>query len=283
MRGATFAEGGAVVAEILHGRGSRVIYLANTSVAGSATPFEGPYSYLFWDAYFKGVLTTDPARDAAIPAALAAAKKTPATRDALLGRRLNGALYFNDLWTDVTFRHFSTSYSHLQLPDVWAARSTFRDTEGPPPADLAQRYRPEIREFETRIVGGVALDMMRRDGAGRWVANEAEGRWHVADNLNPIALPRALRERTILTIVHDSRYYIDLQPGDGPEQYRAAVVESARRMRAAGFGDALGVGADFTPADYADRAHLAPAGGAKSASVLAPAVRGLAERLGYLR
>jgi hypothetical protein len=283
LRGATFAEGGAVVAEILHGRGHRVIYVANTSVAGSATPFEGPYAYLFWDAYFKGALTADPARDATIPAALAAARKEPAKRDALIGQRLNGALFFNDLWTAFAYERAATSYSHLLLPDLWAPRSASRDTEGPPPADLAQRYRPEVRAFETRIVGGVARNMMRRDEAGHLVPNEAEGRWHVADRLNPVALPRALRERTVMAVIHDSSYYIDLQPGDGPAEYRAAVAESARRLRAMGFADAVPVGADFTPADYADRAHLAPAGGAKMAAALAPAVRGLAERLGYLR
>lgn len=123
---------------------------------------------------------------------------------------------------------------------------------------------------------------MRRDASGRWVANESEGRWHRADTRNPVALPRALRERTLMAVVHDSPYYIDLQPGDGPQQYRAAVVEGVRRLQGGGFGS-VAVGAEFTPADYADRAHLAPEGGEKMAALLAPVVREMAERLGHLR
>jgi hypothetical protein len=123
---------------------------------------------------------------------------------------------------------------------------------------------------------------MRRDASGRWVANESAWRWRVADERNALALPRALRERTLMAIVHDSSFYIDLQPGDGAEQYRASAVETVRRLKAGGF-EAVGVGADFTPADYADRSHLAPEGGEKMAAVIAPVVRGMAERLRYLR
>jgi hypothetical protein len=46
---------------------------------------------------------------------------------------------------------------------------------------------------------------------------------------------------------------------------------------------ALDYGEKFTPEDYADRTHLAPAGGEKLADTVAPAVRALAEKLGYLR
>ena len=282
MRGANFAEGGAAVAEVLLARGYRVVYLANTAIASSASPFDGAHTYLFWDAYFKGRLTPDPVRDATIADGLALYGRTPANRDLLVGQRLNAKLFFNDLWTAFAYRRVSTSYAALHAPAFWRPREAFPDAEGPPPDDLGRRYRPEIRERELYLVNEMYKDLMRRDGAGRWVPDESHYRWRVSDAQHPRALPKLLRDRTLMVVVHDSAFYVRRQPGDGPAKYRAAAAETVRRLKLAGY-ESVEVGADFAESDYADRAHLAPSGGAKMAAALAPVVRDMAARLEYTR
>src|SRR5439155_22335810 len=95
------------------------------------------------------------------------------------------------------------------------------------------------------------------------------------------SFPAPTRPRTLLVVYWLSPHYVHLLTPD--EQACSAVVSRAtvRHMQKLGFS-AVEFGADCDEADYGDAVHLAPSGGAKLADTVAPQIRALAQRPGYL-
>ena len=96
------------------------------------------------------------------------------------------------------------------------------------------------------------------------------------------ALPPAVRERTLIVVAQPSPHYVDQLTRDERARLAGLVRQSIAVLEEAGY-EAMEEGDGLTAADFADRIHLAPAGGVKLADRLAPRVRAMAERLGYVR
>jgi hypothetical protein len=82
-------------------------------------------------------------------------------------------------------------------------------------------------------------------------------------------------------IAHESPHYVkQLAPAE-QEAYRDLAVRQVRLLEKAGF-PALEVGRDYDAENFVDRCHLSETGGLRLAAEVAPKVRELARRLGYL-
>ena len=94
--------------------------------------------------------------------------------------------------------------------------------------------------------------------------------------------PPPTRQRSLLLVMSDNPTYVNRLPDAVRADYRWGVVKLNEVIEAAGFA-ALAVGGDFAANDFIDRCHLSEKGGKALARTVAPKVRELARRLGYLK
>jgi hypothetical protein len=284
LRGATPTDGGAVVAEVLRDEFPRQIYIANEKAATGIFPLGSEtYRTVFWQAYFGGQLINDAARNAYVRDTLFYpanwAKAAEISGSALLDR----ALRFRDYWNRVAFERLNTvpSIYAPAPPGLFAPRKLFTDQERDGSGlTLDERYLPAVRSREMEILRATSGLFYEHKNGGGWQMREAE-RMRI-DAYYRDAFPAALHTRTMLLIGRDSAFFrAQLRP-DERTRDEQAIVDSVAMLRGHGYA-ALDYGEKFTAEDYADRTHLAPAGGEKLADAVAPAVRALADKLGYLR
>ncbi|MBI1915736.1 MAG: hypothetical protein HYS12_13535 [Planctomycetes bacterium] len=280
------AEFGAIVAEALDGEYRKMIFLtAFGSGKGTGTPDGTLYRYFYYDALYKGMLPADAQRDAHLAALNEERTKTEGEKSVELrrGRHLDSALYFEDLWTTCTLKWFNTTWSPLLVAGVTAPHLVYADIGGP----LEVSHPPAERERARRIVRGFAESLgplvfgpslpprgqrkgLRPDPTQSPLVRDLE-----------TCFPAPTRRRTLILVTHDSPFYVNELAPAAREEYAWAVAKAAEVLEAAGYG-ALDVCGDFAVRDFDDQLHLSESGGNKLADRVAPKIRAMARRLGYL-
>ena len=96
-----------------------------------------------------------------------------------------------------------------------------------------------------------------------------------------LCFPPPCRRRTLVLVDHVSPHYTRLLPPDLQAGHAEDFPESVRALEQAGFA-AVEVGRGYTELDYNDLTHVSAEGAPKMAAEVAPKVRELARRLGYL-
>lgn len=281
FRGARTGEFGAIGAEMILAR-RRLIYLTDITSNAGALDVDGmPYRYLFWDAWYKGLIDQDiPGRNASIAQLPRKRSSDQGFAELRQSARLDSVLYFNDLWTTLAYNAGGTVWNRLCLSDSFKPRRAIRDTE-PPPVPLHMRYARMLgqEDFE-RLRTGMRLPMVRQDSSGQWITD--------ADKLEDFRLGlercmpnEELRHRTI-AILHKfaPRTLSRMSPVEREHlaHLRKAIIPvlEVEGMRT------VVERRVFSDEDYADHIHLTPSGGEKLAALVAPAIRELSKSLGYL-
>jgi len=280
------AEFGAVIAEALDGEYRKMIFItAFGSGKGVGTPDGTLYRYFYYDALYKGMLPSDEQRDRRVAALNEERVKTEGEKSFELRRgcRLDSALYFQDLWTTCSLKWFNTTWSPFLVAGVTSPHLVYADTGGP----LEVSHPPSERERARRLVRGFA------DSLGGEVFGPALPPSGQRKGLRPnpgksplvhdfeTSFPARTRPRTLILVTHDSPFYVNELEPVARAEYRWAVAKAAEVLEAAGFGT-LDVGGDFAVRDFDDQLHLSESGGRKLADQVAPKVRAMAHRLGYL-
>jgi lysophospholipase L1-like esterase len=284
MRGASPAEFGGVVAEALSGEYRKMVYVTLTGFGGGGPPDGFAYQYLYWDAWGRGLLREYPGREEGLRYYAMAAQRDPARMEELARQgRVNAYLYFNDLWNALAYTRLSLVWHPGACTHMFRPRKRYTDPDlGPPP--LAHRYPPALEAVESTRLHG-------------WVRN---GRamirgYHLSpgqpDVLDPArspmcqelsaAFPEPFRARTLLLIHSDSPHYLKQLTPTEQEAYHDLALRQVRVLEKAGFA-ALEVSHGYTEEDFVDRGHLSESGGLRLAAEVAPKIREMARRLGYL-
>jgi hypothetical protein len=282
--GAFPVEFGGVVAEALSGEYRKMVFVTLTGGATGGPPDGHFYQYLYWDAWGKGLLGEYPEREEGLREYARAARRDPAKMEELARRaRANGYLYFNDLWNALAYTRLSTAWHVAAGTHTLRPRKRYADP-GPEPPPLAQRYPPGHGAEEV-----ARLHFWARHGADM-IRGYAllPGQPDVLDpSRSPMcrqmwaAFPEPFRARTLVLIPHDNPHYVrQLTPAE-QETCRDLVVRQVRILEMAGF-PALGVGRDFDEENFVDQCHPSETGGLRLAAEVAPKVRELARKLGYL-
>lgn len=284
FRGASPADGGAVLAEALRAEFPRQIYIADEApLTGVGSWGPEAYRYLFWEAYFAGRLLPDAERDRRVRDFLADPAQARAMEETRIGLLFDRALHDRDLWNRVCFERLCTVPSYLAeaVPALLAPRRSFPDDEpdATDPVWRARRYPADVFAQEMAIVRGAAPLYRGRGADGRWIL-AGETRRDLA-GLFATAFPAALKARTLMLIGRSSPYYRSRLAADEASREDQSFADTLGLWRGAGY-PALEYGRDFDEDDYGDRTHLSKLGGAKLAAAVAPEVRALSQKLGYL-
>jgi hypothetical protein len=234
------------------------------------------YRYLFWDAYTRGLLRSDPEREEALRWVKQVFSQTESFHELRREKWMDSALYFNDLWTRVTYEYVSTVWNRFLSHPVSRPRKVYIDREATPLP--AQRYPPSQDEHHLSVMRGWIKN-------GRELIGEPE-----PGNPNAYSLERAarrafaafMRPHTLIVVVRESPHYTDQFSPHERDQYDRLFPATVAVLEKLGFA-ALAAGQGFTAGDYNDRCHLSESGGARLAEVVARRVRELAAQRGYVR
>jgi hypothetical protein len=284
FRGALCTDGGAVVAEALRGEYPRQVYVANALPFGQPLAYGAdPYRYLFWEALRSGRLEDFAPRGERV-AWVEAHQYTWAELFELWGRdEMDRALRFRDLWNWVGYERYFTIPSPVTptLPEATWARRRFADAEPDFEATpVADRFRPEFRDAEMKIVRGFSERSYERGAGGGWRLKPSV-RAEFAQ-LAKAAFPDDLKGRTLIMLSRNNPFYVGQLSADELLRDSAAFRDAVEEWRRAGY-EASDYGSGFEPADFGDRTHLSASGGRKLAGQVAGLVTEITRKRGYLQ
>lgn len=296
MNGAMPAEFGGTAAEVLAQDFPRLLFVSDINfqrglaqaplppeVRAAAVPEPIAYAYFFWDAYFKGLVPADALRAYALRAAAHQRADEARFAEPMRGLRLDGVVYSRDLWTTLAYSHFSTVFAPLLAPASFVLpRRRFPENE----QNARVPSLTALRQTAPLLMDGMRRNMRAEVEGSRRLLRQAAGN-RLPQRLFPgdspyLVFPPGLRGRTLLLALRFSPSFVDpLSPSERAD-YRAAFPLFVRELEKAGFA-AVEVEAGYTAADFVDHYHLTESGGRKLAAEVAPAVRHLARRLGYVK
>ena len=279
LHGSGPAEFGATAAEVLERDGRKVLFVTNQwmGTAGIAGEVDGfVQRYFFWDAYYKGLFAPGPEREARLAELDREKKDDPAYAELKRRARLDGWLYYQDLWTTFSYRCASTVWCPPVADSFTRPRRRYADPDGGIP--LALRYGAmEGPEVLPRLANW--LPYCHTAGVPASGPDPDYGATLLVRSYK-LCFPEPTRRRTLVLFSHLSPYYINRLPPDVQARHAADFVESVRALEQAGFA-ALELGRGYTELDYNDHCHFSSEGAAKMAADVAPRVRQLARDLGY--
>lgn len=273
--GAGLVDNGGVIFECLAREYPQTLFVTNTEPGYYPAGNRSAYSYLFWDAYYKGLLTNDSRR----AQRLASEKETPGSRELKLGRHMNSALYFNDLWTDVSYRYVSTVWTS------WLKERSFRPRRRLP--DWYDKRPPvvaEESEFQQMLPGhlealrhrnALSTDRYQQNGVGAWVQTEESLRQDEAQIAD--LLPEPLPHRSLVVFTPYNPWFLAHLTDAERARVELSFFNGGRLLEKAGYHVLSTFDRGFVPADFGDTVHLSPAGGRRLAHLVAESIRSMAE------
>ena len=294
FRGSSPTDGGAFVAESLRDEFPRQIYIANAAPTQAPTPGgSSVYRWVYWDAYYKGLLLDAPAREKKVADTIYTRIPYPDghvvypfrgnIQELKLAAWLDSWCYFNDFWNDVAYEDFNTVWGNLMpgLADFMQPRKNWRD----PDPDGTQipmtvRFPATTLEGELANIRGNSQYAFNKDAAGKWEIYLPLWDDVFQKGIQDI-FPPALKSRTLILLSGTATYYTRWLTEDERYRDKIAYEMAVQRWKAGGF-DAMEYGRDFAIEDFYDRTHLTATGALKLSGMVAPKVREMAQQLGYL-
>ncbi len=283
-----------VAAEALSKEFPRQIYIANAAPTQAPTPGgSSVYRWVYWDAYYKGLLLDAPAREKKVADTIYTRIPYPDghvvypfrgnIQELKLAAWLDSWCYFNDFWNDVAYEDFNTVWGNLMpgLADFMQPRKNWRD----PDPDGTQipmtvRFPATTLEGELANIRGNSQYAFNKDAAGKWEIYLPLWDDVFQKGIQDI-FPPALKSRTLILLSGTATYYTRWLTEDERYRDKIAYEMAVQRWKAGGF-DAMEYGRDFAIEDFYDRTHLTATGALKLSGMVAPKVREMAQQLGYL-
>lgn len=284
FRGSSPTDAGALAAESLRAEYPRQIYLANVPPFTPASSAGGlDYRFMLFDASYKGWLVDLPARNEVVKDYLLRSDVYPAARELSYGARLDAWLRFRDFWNWWSATRFFT-FPTFFTPDLSRAfrpRNSFADLEPDfESMPFQNRFAERFLQAEMQITRNASAQSYRQDSSGQWQRKDFERSQFLISA--GAAFPDSLKARTLIILSRNSPYYTRrLTPAEQARDelsFRDGVTD----WKELGY-EAMDYGPDFTDEDFGDRTHLTAHGGRKLADRVAPQIRQLATRLGYLQ
>jgi hypothetical protein len=273
FRGARPTEMGAVVAEDLSRKYTRLIYVANSEPMSMLPPQAGgPYEYLNWEARASGELSKS------APNADVVADGGELSTEGPIRGYFDFWSHASDLWNYIGYNYVFTVFNSLKEPPerFYEARSSSQDQEGDV-LPIPQRF--SLPGQSMRILRMFIHLRVEKDAKGDFRINP--GALAQFDRSARMAFSDSFKSRALILLVYNAPYFADQLSKDEHAAYEFAFWQGKSCLQKAGYHSVL-VGQNWTDDDYADRAHLTASGGQKMACAIAPEIRSMAVKLGYL-
>lgn len=279
FRGGQANEVGMIAAELLSRDYKKLIFIADfVPPRLSHQPDGREFKYFFWDAYYKGLLLPNPAREKQL-----LTLKDAKTMEIIRGGRLDGSLYFNDLWNTLAYTTAFTVWNPFARNSgraFYAPRKDFRDND-PGSLPLEERFLKNNEFGETAVRKNYSTIGCIQQQDGAWIADTTSPIWATMKQSVNTCFSEQLRQQTLLVVDHFNPHYVGQLSREEQECILVLHETSVRILRASGF-TTNDFTEDFTVENYADYVHLSNSGGAKLSERVAVAVRDKSKQLGYI-
>ncbi|MBI1915734.1 MAG: hypothetical protein HYS12_13525 [Planctomycetes bacterium] len=273
-------EFGATAAEFLVRDYPKLILVTNTWI-GPGTDAGDPdgrpeLRYFFEEARARGLLMDCPEREARLRELEQQRQKDPSALELKAQLRVDGPLYFRDLWNVFTYQHLTTVWCNPLAGSWWRPRRDYPDPD---------KLAPPVDEATQRSLCGTYLPQLRAQIEGnRPYVRPAPGQALPPCPLErsvKACLPGPLRERTLVLVNRCCPYFLEQLTPQERGLYGETVLATVQALERAGV-NALDPGRSLSTRHYGDVVHLTAEGGRRMAEEAAPKVREMARRLGYV-
>lgn len=283
LRGARFSEGTANILDSLS-HDFKVIYLTNEVDYGyeqilrvwKKLNIEEPYVYLFYDAYYKGLLPEDK-KDEFFKIAYFHNLKKERLEEIKYGMWLDSLFYGFDAWGYVGYQYFFPVWT--SLTKGFKPRSQTTDRLEWPLAPVDQRFKNEM-DHHLSVIKEQLDPLFEQSLTQEWIP--AEKGWEKFRMVSELAVSKNLRQQTLALVTDYDPYFWDYLPSSYKERSMRSRLFAVKMLQKLGY-HAMRIGEDFMVEDFKDTMHFSPSGGRKMAEKVAPEIKQMAYDLGYER
>jgi hypothetical protein len=271
------------VAQTLAQEGYKVLYVTDIFPGVSLGEPDGNrdiYRYAFWDAYYKGLLPKDAARDERLKQS---ANQTSALRQQM---QVDSLVYANDLWNSIGYTHLFTVWNFMiaaAAPNTpfHLPRRLSTDAEATYiPEPIATRYQRWNTEHEIKGIQSLCTrNFVPVPNQTQFAKNQQA--WQIVAEDFRTALPEEFRRKTLMVVTSRSPYYLDKLPPQDRQCWQQGVDSTIELAKSFNF-NVIAAGQNFTASDYNDSLHLVESGGDKLAELVTPEIKKLAQKNRYL-
>lgn len=255
----------AVIAEALHKKGRKVIVVTNSLYSAPNLDFFGNWDcYILLEAYYKNLLDEDYRGNMKLKSSYLFFKEKQ------LGQFLNSYLYFNDLWSFITYRYVSTIWTSLTYWNWTGARMNFKD----PDYEWAPRNEAmyealvnvDIDNLMSRTIHGIESGQLNSNKYTTDIDSIGERISMMRD-----LVPEYLRKSTVIVLSAENPYIINKMSAIDRSmfEYYYSLLENG--WSAAGY-KTLRIGLEIPYGQWNDAVHLSAPGGEMLANALSPII-----------
>jgi hypothetical protein len=259
-----------VAFQILAREYPRIAFVCNASPVAVDAVDGGPiYRYVFWDAYYKGMLSLPFPWSEGVRELARSERAERGGLELHLGKWIDRFTYACDLWTYLGYRDFFTVWSNLSPQAVTAPRRAFTDGVIPNLLEMQSimRKRADYIRTTEETNKDFASKGFIRNARGEWERDPVA--WEVIANLSTGMFPLSLRSKCFLVFIRANTFYMTTLTPDEWKRREEVYRLGGEAFTSVGYRVIQLPDADFSPDDYIDGGHYLASGGRKIARAVA--------------
>lgn len=237
------------------------------------TGVPGPFSYVFWDAYYKNLIPYEESFELTVKQTRRGQLDSAEGLELHLGKYLDSYFYATDLWSYIGYEWFFTVWSTFTQGSMFQSRGSYPEQKNERPGFLARIERSgmpmDTLMANTRAhFGGLTTEDANN------ILSENKDHWDSFRQTYQKNFTPALRENILVAVLWPSPYFIGLLNADEQKQIRFAVPHAVDELHLLGY-QAVSLGENFDPEDFETSFHYVESGGNKIAKELALQIQAL--------
>jgi hypothetical protein len=231
------------------------------------------YRYIFWDAYYKGMIPLPAPWSKQVRELAMEERKEPAGLELHLGKWIDQFTYACDLWTFIGYKYIFTVWSDGMPDTLTSARREYIDGSD---QNLAQEQRSlrQNRDYRQRY------EEMNKDFATKgFVRNKSDSleldqsAFDLISQLSNSMFPDNLKAKCFLVLVRANPYFEQTFTADDWRRHETMFRQGQLAFERAGYRVVPLPDSNFTPDDFVDGGHYLASGGRKVAGAVAEAIK----------
>jgi hypothetical protein len=246
------------------------LYVANGNPMSGA-PWDGGdvYGYVFWDAYYKGLLPTSIADAPRIREFARKQRANAETLETHLGKWIDRFAYACDLWTWISYKYLFTVWADEHWRDPWLPRRHQVDGNDPNirQTQLAIRRDEKYIRHSEEHGRNASRDRFKKQRDGTWVPDERA--WSGLAEEWKNLFPDELRPRCIVVFLRGNPYFMQTLTAEERARTELQYALGQRNLEGAGYRVVQFQADELTPDDFYDGGHFVHSGGVKIAEKIA--------------
>lgn len=267
-----------VVFKVLAREFPEALYVANgDALSGASWDGGDVYGYLFWDAFYKGLLPASVADKGNLREFARGQRRDPAKLEMHLGKWIDARVYACDLWTYIGYKHFFTVWSDGQASTPFAARRRARESIDPNirQAQLAVRRDAAYTQHSENFGKNQSRARFIEKPPGTWQP-DVQAWNHLAEEWREL-FPPELRPRCFVVLLRGNPYFMQTLT---PEERRRTELQyqlGQRNLEQEGYRVVQLRPEEFDADDFLDGGHYVASGGKKIARAVAGQIAAAAQ------